>query len=318
MEPKYRAALPHLTSPTPFLTEGGIETTLFFLKGIDLPSFASFPLLATPSGRAALRDAHAAYVPIALAHCTGIIFETPTWRASAPWIRNLEYPLSATEVNRDAVKLLREMREEFEVPTTPIMISGCLGPLQDAYRVADAVTVSSARDGYAEQVRALADAGVDMLSLMTTSCVAEAVAAAQLAAESKTPIMVSFSVETDGRLLGGMALEQAIREVDEATEGYVVYFGINCAHPVHFMGVLKLMGEEVRARIGCVRANASVRSHEELDGCEALDRGDPAGLAEYYKELRSLLPGLRVLGGCCGTDEEHVRAIASATYGNNL
>ncbi|GME63735.1 hypothetical protein Z518_04730 [Neofusicoccum parvum] len=313
MASKYRDGLPQLWSAKPFLSDGGIETTLVFKYGFDLPEFAAFPVLDSEDGRKALRELYAAYVRVAIKHRTGIVLETPTWRASRPWIEKLGYPVEkVSQANAAAVELLKALREDFETEDTPMVVSGSLGPLADAYK-ANATTVESARYGLYDQVKALSDSGADMLSIVTITETAEAIAAIQSAQEFGLPVMVSFSVETDGRLLNGRSLGEAIAEVDTATNGYAAYFGVNCAHPLHFKAALGAMDLGIRQRIGVIRANASTKSHAELDNSESLDRGDPAELAGHHPELQELLPRLVVLGGCCGTDEEHVDAIASQT-----
>jgi S-methylmethionine-dependent homocysteine/selenocysteine methylase len=125
------------------------------------------------------------------------------------------------------------------------------------------------------------------------------------------PVVVSFTVETDGRLPSGMSLAEAIAAVEEATDGYPVHYGINCAHPDHLAPALVEEGPWLR-RIGLLRANASRRSHAELDEAPELDDGDPVELGAQYADLRRRHPHLVVLGGCCGTDDRHVAAIAAA------
>jgi S-methylmethionine-dependent homocysteine/selenocysteine methylase len=121
--------------------------------------------------------------------------------------------------------------------------------------------------------------------------------------------VISFTVETDGVLPSGAPLGDAIAQVDEATDAAPAYYMVNCAHPTHFEDVLENGGLE---RVRGLRANASMKSHAELDEAEELDQGDPADLAERYRRLRPLLPNLAVVGGCCGTDERHIEAICSA------
>ncbi len=236
MASTYRGTLPQLTSKTPFLTEGGIETTLVYKYGYDLPQFAAFPLLAAANGKQTLHDCYIPFVDLALESKTGIVLETPTWRASRVWVEKLGYPASkVAEFNREAVELLKNIRKEYETQTTPIVISGNLGPLGDAYRRPGEISLDSAYASYYDQVKALSESGVDMLSIMTVTDVKEAIAAVQLAREFGIPIMVSFTVETNGRLLDDRLLADIIREVDEATGNYTAYFGVNCARngPVH-------------------------------------------------------------------------------------
>jgi len=107
-----------------------------------------------------------------------------------------------------------------------------------------------------------------------------------------------------------MSIEDAIDAVDAATDGAVDAFMLNCAHPTHFADALP--EGDARRRIRGLRANASTRSHAELDEANELDSGDPSDLAKRYVALRRDLPELEVLGGCCGTDVRHVTAICDA------
>jgi homocysteine S-methyltransferase len=125
------------------------------------------------------------------------------------------------------------------------------------------------------------------------------------------PVVVSFTVETDGRLPSGHTVGEAIEQVDAETDGTAAYFMLNCAHPTHFAGVLEANAPWIE-RLRGIRANASKLSHAELDEAATLDEGDPAELAVAYRELSERLPALRVFGGCCGTDRRHVEAIADA------
>jgi S-methylmethionine-dependent homocysteine/selenocysteine methylase len=147
-----------------------------------------------------------------------------------------------------------------------------------------------------------------MASAVTMNYAEEAQGIAAAAAEIGLPCVISFTVETDGRLPTGMSLGEAIRRVDESSQGEVAYYMINCAHPSHFAAVLGENG--VAERIGGIRANASRMSHAELDEAEELDDGNPAELASDYQGLLEQLPHVCVLGGCCGTDHRHVAAIA--------
>jgi homocysteine S-methyltransferase len=147
-----------------------------------------------------------------------------------------------------------------------------------------------------------------MVAAFTMNYVEEAIGAARAAAAANIPAAIAFTVETDGRLPTGQPLKDAVEEVDEATGGAPAYFMINCAHPTHFGSVLA-SGEPWARRVRGLRANASRRSHAELDASTDLDAGDPAELGREYRELLRKLPGINVVGGCCGTDHRHVEAI---------
>lgn len=290
-----------------FLSEGGLETDLIFHHDIDLPDFASFPLLESPSGRATLHCYFQAVVDLARRDGTGVVLETPTWRANPDWGRRLGYDDRALDAaNRDAVAFLAQLRDEN--PGIPFVISGNLGPRGDGYAIEDAMTAEGAADYHAAQISSFARAGADLVSALTLNYSAEAVGIVRAANEMSMPVVISFTVETDGSLPSGQSLGEAIAEVDRDTDRGAAYFMINCAHPTHIAPILAAPGPWDRVR--GLRANASRMSHEELDNATELDRGDELDLAEGYVELARLLPNLAVAGGCCGTDIDHLDAIS--------
>jgi S-methylmethionine-dependent homocysteine/selenocysteine methylase len=304
----HRRALPQLDGAL-FLADGGIETSLIFNDGLALRDFAAFELLAQPAGKAALRRYFDAYVAIAARYRTGLVLETATWRANPDWAARLGYSWRALGgANRAAVALLEELRDANR--DVPLVISGCVGPRGDGYQPARRMAVEQARRYHQEQIDTFAGTAADMVSAITMNYVEEAIGVALAARDAGMPVAVSFTVETDGRLPTGQALGEAIQEVESATGRYPRYYMLNCAHPEHFSGVLT---GPWTARIRGLRANASRKSHAELNESADLDVGDPAELAAQYARLkRELLPRLNVLGGCCGTDYRHVERIGAA------
>ena len=305
-------ALPQVSS-RPFLTDGGMETTLVFHQEIDLPHFAAFPLLDSPKGRDALRDYFAPYLALASRHGAGFILDTPTWRASEDWGKKLGYDTGALDrVNRDAVDFADALRG-MNCADAPVLLSGVIGPRGDGYRP-DALMNSAQAEAYhALQVASFADSQADMISAMTMTHAGEAIGIVLAARSCCIPVVVSFTVDTDGRLPSGQTLGEAIEQTDAATDGYAAYFMINCAHPDHFTDTLR--DGPWRARVRGVRANASRCSHAELDEAEKLDEGNPMELGAEYQALKRLLPQLSIFGGCCGTDLRHIAAIADACIG---
>ncbi len=295
-----------------FLTDSGLETDLIFNEGFELPEFAAFVLLDDAAGAAALTAYFRRHVDIAVQHQCGVILETPTWRASPDWGARLGYPAAELRrVNESAVSLVTQVRGEYrDAASSPVVISGCIGPRADGYRPDERMTAGQAQDYHAWQIGILAATEADLVHAMTLSYAAEAIGIAQTAAAAGLPAAISFTTETDGRLPDGTPLAAAVAEVDAATGGSPVYYGINCAHPSHFAAALP--GGATGARIRSVRANASRQSHAELDESPAPDTGDPVQLARDYLRLRAEHPQLTMVGGCCGTDARHVRAIAAA------
>ena len=299
----------------PFLCDGGLETSLVFLDKIELPHFAAFVLLGDELGRERLKSYYVPYLEL----CAdwpgaGFILETPTWRASPDWGGLLGLDRDQLRaVNESAAAMLCAMRDRWARRLTgPIVVSGVIGPRGDGY-VADAPdSAEDAADYHSLQATALKAGGVDMLAGVTMTTSAEALGVSLAARRVDLPAAISFTVETNGLLPNGESLADAIAKVDAVAPP--AYFAINCAHPTHFEAVLKA-GEAWVERIRAVRANASVKSHAELDESAELDIGDPLDLAKRYRGLKGALPQLNVLGGCCGTDWRHLRAVRDAWVG---
>lgn len=301
-----------------FLSDGGLETTLVFLEGVELPHFAAFVLLADAAGRQRLKRYYLPYLELCAATPgAGFVLETPTWRANPDWAQRLGYDAAALAgANADGVRLVRELRDEWRDRIAgPIVLSGIIGPRGDGY-VADAPeSQADAARYHLAQAEALRDGGVDMLAAVTMTTSAEALGVARAAAAVGVPAAISFTVETDGRLPSGETIAAAIERVDADTPP--AYYALNCAHPSHFDTMLAAAGAWA-GRIRGIRAKASARSHAELDEATELDIGDPADLGDRYLRLRAPLPALNVLGGCCGTDARHLRAIRDAWVGSRL
>ena len=294
-----------------FLTDAGLESDMIFNRGIALPSFASIMLLASEDGRAAHDDYFRDFLELAKASGTGCLLETATWRASADWAEPLGLSQQQLDsLNWEAVDALRSLSTRYRAEGLPVVISGCIGPRGDGYDPGAVMTPAEAEAYHHRQAAVLAWAGADMLSAITMTNVSEAIGIARAAEQVGLPVAISFTVETDGRLPTGDRLEDAIAAVDAATGAYPAYYMVNCAHPTHFADVLLGGGDWVR-RVRGLRANASRCSHAELEAMTSLDDGDPADLGALYRELCEQLPWLTVLGGCCGTDIRHLRAIAA-------
>ena len=294
------------------VTDGGLETDMIFHHDVELPHFAAFPLLDSDRGRALLTGYYDGYAAIARRAGAGLVLESPTWRASPGWGARLGYsPAELARVNVGAIALLARLRDRYAASLAEIVLSGMVGPQEDGYQPGRSPSPDEAAAYHRPQIEAFATAGADMVSALTLTGTGEAIGIVQAARAAGLPVTISFTVETDGRLPSGDTLEAAIGEVDRASAMAPAYYLVNCAHPDHFAAVLAGGGAWVD-RVRGIRANASRKSHAELDAATELDAGDPAELGRDYRDLRRRLPRLVVLGGCCGTDDRHVAAIAAA------
>lgn len=295
-----------------FLTDGGLETSLIFLEGVDLPCFASFPLLLSSEGRKKLERYFEPYLRLAQERKVGFILDTPTWRANPDWGEKLGYSSpEITEINRMAVAWARNLRDECISEDIPVLINGAIGPRGDGYRPGNLMTMEEAASYHMPQIEAFRDAGADMVTAVTMNYAEEAIGIAHAAKALGIPVVISFTVETDGELASGETVHSVIERTDRVTGSAPSYYMINCAHPSHLTGTLSHGGAWID-RVRGLRANASAKSHAELDESTELDAGDPADLGKHYRELRGRLKQLSVLGGCCGTDHRHITAICDA------
>lgn len=293
----------------PFVTDGGLETDLIYHRGFVLDEFAAFPLLDTEPGRAALADYYTGYADIARAAGAGLVLASPTWRANPDWAERIGYDSSGTDrANRDAIEFLQGLRDGWS-DLGEIVVSGAIGPRGDGYVVDGRPQLSEAADYHRGQIESFAEAGADLVEAMTMTTPAEAAGIVRAANAAGLPVGILFTVETDGTLPDGTTMGEAIARVDEA--GEAAYFGVNCAHPTHL--ARGLADTDWAGRIAELRPNASTMTHEELDAMTELDPGDIGLLVSSTDGVRAMLPGLSVIGGCCGTDARHVAALWSVS-----
>jgi Homocysteine/selenocysteine methylase (S-methylmethionine-dependent) len=307
----YRDQLPQLDGQL-LVCDGGMETTMIYHEGLELPCFASFTLLDSTSGTEVLKKYYSRYAEIARRHRTGIIIETATWRANPDWLAQLGYAAEDLQkINQRAITLLTELRDEWSAEIQPVVIGGVIGPRGDGYVPGRLMSAAEAAAYHSAQMRVFAASAADIVTAYTMNYVEEAIGIVMTARDVGMPVAISFTVETDGRLPSGQTLRSAIEQVDTATDCYASYFQINCAHPTHFHHVLADDGQWLE-RIRGLRANASKKSHAELDASTTLDAGDPQELGESYQKMMKNLRNLSLIGGCCGTDHRHIAAMCRA------
>ncbi|MEH6631718.1 MAG: homocysteine S-methyltransferase family protein [Halopseudomonas aestusnigri] len=332
---RYRNALPQLNGDL-YLTDAGLETDLIFNHGIDIKGFAAHTLLPEKMGRLALTNYYRGFLSLAQTMNTGFILDGTTWKAHAHWADELGESIDDLRAaNQASVAYIAELRDEYANNKRPILLNCSLGPRGDAYAPDYQISIREAEDYHALQVSWLAGTQVDMITAMTFTQAEEAIGAVRAAQTANLPIVVSFTVETDGLLPTGQSLQNAIDQVDRETDKGAIYFMVNCAHPDHFPDDLttdspapirpspdilsanslfenNTKDRDWAKRIKGIRCNASRMSHAELDNCAELDAGDPDELGRQYKTIYNKMPWLNIFGGCCGSDLRHVTEIARA------
>lgn len=291
------------------LTDGGLETDLIFNHKIDLEHFAAFPLVEDEKQIGVLEKYYKDYLDLSCKHKTGFILESPTWRANLDWGKKLGYsPDRLAASNKKSIQLMQELRKAYQGAIPEILISGQIGPRGDGYEVQHAMPHFEAATYHELQIKAFKEAQVDLVTAITMTYSEEALGIAKAAQFYHLPVVISFTVETDGKLPSGESLEDVILKLDRETDNYPLYYMINCAHPSHFIHLFKT-GDSWKNRIHGLRANASCKSHAELDEATELDKGNCSELGQMHSKVQQLLPNLRVFGGCCGTDISHITEI---------
>lgn len=312
---KYRNDLPNMKDDAKFITCAGFETTMVFDKKIDLPYFAAYTVMSREDGKDIVNWFYKQYLDIAENRKLPIILDSCTWRGTQGWADKIDKekytPENLAQINKDIIAILENLRAEYEPKTgKPVVINATFGGQADGYKPEEFMTPAQAKEYHMPMIKHIKEnTSADMITGKTLTYVDEAIGFAQAANEVDMPVMISFTVETDGKLPGGVSLASAIEQVDKAAK--VLYFSINCAHPLHFN---KIFDEDTTGhlkRVRGLRVNASKKSHAELDESTELDAGNPEESAQLIKELVEKNTHLISLGGCCGTSVPHIDAIAA-------
>jgi S-methylmethionine-dependent homocysteine/selenocysteine methylase len=305
-----KTSFPPQRSGLLYLTEGGPETEVMYKHGFELPEFAMFPLLDDPAGVARLREMYRAVLDVAVEQACGVVLGGLDYRASPDWADLVGFaPEALAEVQVRAIDFLREVAEPYRSRLPALYYAGIVGPRGDAYSRNETITAESAEEYHAVQMANLVRAGVDLAEAMTFNGVPEAVGVARAGAAAGLPVSISFTLDATHRLQSGPTLREAVLAVDElAGAARPAFYGINCSHPLEFLPAIE-PGEWFE-RVRCLRPNAASMDKVSLCSLGHLESGDPVDLGRRMAEIATRHPHLDILGGCCGTWDEHVGEIA--------
>jgi S-methylmethionine-dependent homocysteine/selenocysteine methylase len=293
-----------LTTHSLILTEAAVLEPLRRSGAVQLhPLLEHALLIYDDAGRQRLTALYESYISVAQNAGVPIAVCTPTWRANPDRIARAG---TKSDVNRDAVAYLDRLRSVVRSRPTEVFIGGLVGCKNDCYKPEQGLSTNEARTFHRRQINELADAGVDFLIAQTLPAVPEALGIALAMAETDTPYIISFVIDSKGRILDGTTLEEAFTEIDSAPGRPPLGFMINCAYP-SFLNAHE-QPETVLKRLVGYQANASSRDHSELDGSDSLLADDLEDWGNRMIELNNRY-GIKILGGCCGTGREHLEFI---------
>lgn len=275
------------------------------------PRLVNAPLIYEEAGRNALRKIYQSYIDIAIGAKTPFLMCTPTWRTNHA--RVLETKIK-TSINIDAVHFLREIRGSQSNGRENIKIGGLIGCKHDCYQPQEALSAAEAEQFHAWQIEQLKQGGVDFIIAETLPSIEEAIGIARAIERSGLPYFISFVISRDGRVLDGTDLNMAIKRIDASTHRQALGFMVNCAYPSFLCAASQ--PPEVFQRLLGYLANASSKDHCDLDGAQALLMETISDWGEIMLDLNQNY-GVKVLGGCCGTNEQHLNYLVNKLHGNN-
>lgn len=306
--------LADLRRQTTVLTDGGIETWIDFNSDYDLGPLGTIGMLDDGQGRQVFIDLQSRYIQVARQFDLEIVIGTPSWHGSAHRLIAAGHPDADVErLNRSAVWLGRALRRE--VAGGRGFVAAVMGPYGDGYQAGEALSVEQARIVHLRQAEALAAADPDFLFGVPLPAVDEAVGMCQAMAETGAAYVPSFLLDRNGCLPDGTALGVAIGRVVDEVDAVPEHISISCVHPRIFVeayeAASRLAGAEHLELIAELKANGSDLPREQLDGSPVLHTDDPDSWAEAMLVARDVAE-LRIIGGCCGTTEAHLSALARA------
>ncbi|MBK7662188.1 MAG: homocysteine S-methyltransferase family protein [Sterolibacteriaceae bacterium] len=300
-----------LAASSPILGEGAVIERLRRSRGIQIDDHVvNSALIYEESGRAALEAIYRQYLEIGQRYQLPLLLSTPTWRAGRE--RITAAGLAGRDLNGDNSRFLAELRDSYGAYAQQVAICGLMSCRGDAYKPTEAMSAEAAAEFHTWQANALAAAGVDFLLAATLPAMSEAIGLAQAQAATGLPYVISFVARPEGTLLDGTPLKTAIATIDASVTPRPLAYLINCTHASVFRSALlneRNSSAQVRERVIGLLANTAALSPEELDESAELVEEAPEVFGNSVAALRDEL-GMKVLGGCCGTDDRHIDCLA--------
>ncbi len=301
-----------LVSSPCILGEGAVIERLRRNGNLELdPYLVNSAFIYEARKRAALETIYRQYLDIGCGFGLPLLISTPTWRASRAQIDAAGYV--GVDVNGDNARFLDALRRSYGRYADKIVICGLMSCRGDAYNPAEALAVDEALEFHSWQAARLADAGIDFLLAATLPALSEAIGLALALAATAKPYILSFVVRPEGTLLDGTPLKNAIADIDAAVNPRPSAYLINCTHVSFARAALMHEANSspmVRQRMIGLLANTAALSPEDLNDSTSLVEEDPEAFGQSVAALHREL-GLKILGGCCGTDDRHIRSLAS-------
>lgn len=292
------------TSPLVF-TECAISERLRRAGDVELhPTLFNTPLIYTVDGRRKLEAIYQQYIEIAAQATLPILLCAPTWRIDKARLAEAGFDNSLLF---DAVSFMRDLQKRFQTSESEIFIGALIGPKNDCYSPEEALSDDEAYEFHQWQIEELAQAGVDCIIAQTIPAVSEGVGMARAIEKSGIPAIISFVINREAQVLDGTPLLQAITATDNSLATKPLGYMVNCVYPTFICA--KEQPTELFERLIGIQANSSSLDHTELDGATVLHQDDLQHWGENMLRLNNDF-GVKILGGCCGTDDTYLQYLA--------
>ena len=301
------------------LSEGAVIERLRRNSDFDLdPHIVNSAFIYEKEQRTAISEIYRQYLDIGFKYNLPMLLSTPTWRASRERIEKAGYEKS--DVNGDNFRHFDGMRKSCGAYADKVVICGLLSCRGDAYNQSEALTTKDAHKFHSWQANRLAEAGVDFLLAATLPALSEATGLAKALAGTGKPYIMSFVFRPEGTMLDGTPLKDAISIIDADVNPKPTAYMANCTHASIFKSAIlhdTNSSSTVRKRVAGLLANTAALNPEELDDSEELVEEDPQIFGQSLAALHAEM-GLKILGGCCGTDDRHIDNLAKRLVSDNF
>lgn len=298
------------------LTEAGMVERIRRDPVVNLDPFIEHSgLIYDEKGSEVLKRIYKEYIDIGQAYNVPMISLAPTWRASPERLKKSVFS-RYRNINKDCVDFLNEIRKSYSDYSQSIFVGGLMACKGDAYCPGEALSKDEAALFHREQVKSLAESDVDFIKATTLPAVSEAYGIASAISAFGIPYVLSFVIRPDGSILDGTPLYQAIQLIDSEIDPPPTFYMVNCVHPTIFEQAISHevnRSKNITARILGFQANTSSKSPEELDNLSYLDTSNPEEFADLMISIHKRF-GVKVLGGCCGSDDRHIAEIARRLF----
>lgn len=290
------------------LTEGGMVERIRRSDQVTLDDhIAHAGLIYENPAKEIMTNIYKEYISVGLKHNFPFLTLAPTWRANPERIIKSKYSDKLEVLNRDCITYMKNIRAGFGDYSSKIFIGGMMACKNDAYKPEEALTETEAIHFHSTQTEQLSEAGVDFIKAATLPALTEALGIATAISNIDAPYIISFVVRPEGTLLDGIKLVDAINTIDDKVKNPPLFYMCNCVHPSVFEKTLENNPDVTNRLIG-LQANTSAKSPEELESLSYLDTTDPEDFSDMMIKLQKKFK-LKVLGGCCGSDNTHMEAI---------